>query len=321
MRKIVANILVVALILTICPLNVSAAANEVNVVIPSFKVTLNGEVMDNEYNKYPLIVYKDITYFPMTYNGARFLGLKANWHEHARRDGSGVLFIGICDKNEKQSTLKLITTAKKNKRHYTATIANYGLLVNKLGQRDLINNTEEKYPILNFRGISYFPLTWKYAVDEFGWKYSFDHKNGLVIDCADPFRPVIDDSNISFTMPMMPKATYVYSDNYYLVVPYYPYDKDTNLVYRKRGGKEKVYNLSDDLKAGKYNIEYLNMEKDVSDGYDAGFKESTPVINGNILSLKCKGFKKEDDPNNPDLKEVLIKIDLDTGKIVSETLQ
>ncbi len=134
MKKLLINGLLIAFIFTVFPFDVSADTGKVNVTIPSFKVTLNGEVMDNEYNRYPLLVYKDITYFPMTYDGARFLGLKANWHEHAKRDGSGVLFIGVCDKKEKQSKLKIITNTQKNQRYYNATLADYGLLVNRLRQ-------------------------------------------------------------------------------------------------------------------------------------------------------------------------------------------
>jgi hypothetical protein len=55
------------------------AGNTVSVTLPEFKVTLNGEEVDNSYSKYPLIVYKDITYFPMTYNDCRFLGLESYW--------------------------------------------------------------------------------------------------------------------------------------------------------------------------------------------------------------------------------------------------
>ena len=45
-----------------------------------------------------------------------------------------------------------------------------------------INNKEEKYPIFNYNGITYFPLTWAYAVDSFGWSYQWDAENGLRID-------------------------------------------------------------------------------------------------------------------------------------------
>ncbi len=45
-----------------------------------------------------------------------------------------------------------------------------------------IDNSNEEYPLLVFRDVTYSPLTWRFAVDEFGWKYSFDQNSGLVIN-------------------------------------------------------------------------------------------------------------------------------------------
>ncbi len=57
----------------------SEAATSVSVTIPTFKVRLNDVTIDNGYSQYPLIVYKDITYFPMTYYDSRFMGLESLW--------------------------------------------------------------------------------------------------------------------------------------------------------------------------------------------------------------------------------------------------
>ena len=57
-----------------------AASGNVKVILPAFKVTLNRTVIENASNQYPLIVYKDITYFPMTYYDCRFLGLESVWN-------------------------------------------------------------------------------------------------------------------------------------------------------------------------------------------------------------------------------------------------
>ena len=39
------------------------AAADVAVTLPDFPVTLNGTAIDNSYRQYPLLVYKNITYF------------------------------------------------------------------------------------------------------------------------------------------------------------------------------------------------------------------------------------------------------------------
>lgn len=141
----------------------------VNITLPDFKVTMNGEVVNNDYSKYPLIVYKDITYFPMTYSDCRYLGVESVWK--GNKEGLLVDATGVTAAyNPYQSTFK-------NGKSYTARIPSFPIKVNGKA----IDNSKEQYPLLSFRDITYFPMTWKYGVEQFGWDYSFDGKNGLVI--------------------------------------------------------------------------------------------------------------------------------------------
>lgn len=71
------------LMVSALPADAANSSTKVTVTLPTFKVTLNGVNIDNRYSKYPLIVYKDITYFPMTYHDCRFLGLESYWQGHA----------------------------------------------------------------------------------------------------------------------------------------------------------------------------------------------------------------------------------------------
>lgn len=89
MNKKISKILVISMAVTCLLLTsifaqtvptVYAAAPNVTVKLPAFKVTLNGTVIDNKTSQYPLITYKDITYFPMTYFDCRFLGLESAWN-------------------------------------------------------------------------------------------------------------------------------------------------------------------------------------------------------------------------------------------------
>ena len=49
-------------------------------VLPAFDVHFNGNKVDSTYREYPLLVYKDITYFPMTYFDSRHLGIVTEWN-------------------------------------------------------------------------------------------------------------------------------------------------------------------------------------------------------------------------------------------------
>ena len=56
--------------------SISFAQQSVSVSLPTFKITMNNVKIDNNERLYPVIVYKDITYVPMTYKDSSFLGLE-----------------------------------------------------------------------------------------------------------------------------------------------------------------------------------------------------------------------------------------------------
>ena len=155
---------------TICAASVSqvSAAQTVDVTIPEFAILINGDKISNSYAKYPCIVYKDITYFPMTYNDSRALGLVADWTAE-----EGLVISKAestpCDPDFEQGDDKNTCGI--------ATVTAAKITVNG----KIIDNSVEEYPILLFRNITYFPLTWRFAVEEFGWGYRFTSKIGLEI--------------------------------------------------------------------------------------------------------------------------------------------
>jgi len=161
----------VLLLAAVTPATASGAESEkgVTVSIPGFPVTLNGTTFDNSYDKYPFIVYNDITYFPMTYTSSRFLGLESEWK------GNGGLLIGKTGITAAWKPYKLNT---RNSGNYRAAVPGFPIRVNGKA----IDNSSQKYPLLSFRDITYFPMTWEFGVNEFGWDYSFNNNDGLVIN-------------------------------------------------------------------------------------------------------------------------------------------
>lgn len=135
------------------------------------KVTLNGQVIDNKNAKYPLLTYSNITYFPMTYQLSRFMGVETDWNNAAKS-------LNITAGGAQSAYVA--ETGKAQRGSVAVTLASYKISVNGAP----INNREEKYPIFNYNGITYFPLTWAYAVDSFGWSYQWDAVNGLRIDTS-----------------------------------------------------------------------------------------------------------------------------------------
>ncbi|HBV67949.1 MAG TPA: hypothetical protein DEF04_07045 [Clostridiales bacterium] len=68
-------------------------------------------------------------------------------------------------------------TNQKNSANYTASIPEFNIKING----KMVDKSNAEYPLLSFRDITYFPLTWGYGVNEFGWDYHFDSDSGLVI--------------------------------------------------------------------------------------------------------------------------------------------
>ncbi len=142
--------------------------DQVAVTLPEFSVRLNGMEINNQYAQYPLLVYNNITYFPMTYYGSRYMGVETTW---SRENGVGIHQNGV--RWNWHDYKRYLPNGKNG----VATINTGQIRVNN----QLIDNSQEDYPILSFRDVTYFPLTWRFAVDEFGWTYQYSPKDGLSI--------------------------------------------------------------------------------------------------------------------------------------------
>ena len=145
------------------------AATSFQVQTAKFNIVLNGITMDNSRLPYPLITYKDITYFPMTWDFSKLMGLDLTY------DVSSGLGITQGTANASQN-LKLNTT-QNSMANLSASVVTYPVKIS--GQ--VIQNGIETYPLLNIKGITYFPLTWRYAVTFFGWQYEYSISDGLRI--------------------------------------------------------------------------------------------------------------------------------------------
>ena len=167
--------------------DIMAFSKESNVeyaYIPKCKVTFNGQEVDNTYREYPLLQYRDIVYFPMTYYDCRFLGVSATWHE---------LYVPklIVRKAKVDETYHDYFQESANEEKYPVSVNPYVSIcqsnIDVNGKK--IVQEEEEYPFLSFREVIYFPLTWRFAVDEFGWQYCYDDENGLVINSSKEEKP------------------------------------------------------------------------------------------------------------------------------------
>ena len=143
-----------AALLMLGALNVSAAEK---VIIPDYECIINDSSVYYYDSEYPLISYRDVTYFPMTYDYCRALNLASSWVE-----GKG-LYIAYVPFGT-YDALPVYPTALNTKEN-EAVLPEYPIYIN--GRK--IDNKNEAYPLLNFRGVTYFPMTYDYAAKEFNW--------------------------------------------------------------------------------------------------------------------------------------------------------
>jgi len=168
MKKIINLIMVIAaLVVFLIPFG--ANANEVSVTCAQFPVVVNGRLVNNSMREYPFILYKSITYFPMTYDDCAFLGIENNW---TKESGNIITKTSSSGKYNDFLSPALDETAKDG----TASIVTTPVTV--LGEA--INNSLQEYPILNYKNVLYFPLTWDWS-QKFGWKTTFGENRFLEV--------------------------------------------------------------------------------------------------------------------------------------------
>lgn len=236
----------------------NAYAKEV-ATIPSCSVTLNGQSVDNSYRQFPLLQYKDIVYFPMTYYDCRFLGVYTDWNER-----TSTLYINT--ENISGAYRKYNWEWKNGKRN-EIDICKFNIVVNS----KVIDNSKEEYPLITFRDVTYFPLTWRFAVDEFGWEYSYDEKSGLVITA---------DNYICKTLDLPDLRTQVTPDGA-TDGKYYYYTGNDKKVYRtpidNTEANELIYTTAHNhyTEGGNNNIEFSVENGNVYLSYRTGASMGT----------------------------------------------
>ena len=148
---------------------------------PDFPVKVMGFALGAETADYPLLVYRDITYWPMTYDNSRLLGLASSW----QRETGLVITADPAAQSAEGRTV--VRPPLGQRQTYQAALVDGPVTV--LGQT--IDNSREEYPLLTYRDVVYFPLTWRWLAETFGCFYQFNGQaalyglsidQGLVID-------------------------------------------------------------------------------------------------------------------------------------------
>lgn len=130
-------------------------------------IHINGEKIINAHSLYPYFEYKDIVYFPLTYQNSKILGFNILWDEVTQ-------------------TLSITTGDSKQKNYEEQWIKQdwNQLLVKKSDVKITINEKEyvsEDFPILEHDYIVYVPLTYQMITDYFNWDFFFNVYTGIYL--------------------------------------------------------------------------------------------------------------------------------------------
>ena len=112
--------------------------------VADFPIVLSGTKVDNSALQYPILSYNYITYLPMTYNTAHTLGLETEWDGSSlwiTKKGSAVFTNDVAG----SSTLGQSGTVKK---------VDFEVYIN-----EQLLSQDADYPFLDYKGITYLPLT------------------------------------------------------------------------------------------------------------------------------------------------------------------
>ncbi len=147
------------------------AAGKMAVTLPDFTITINDVVVDNQNRQYPFLLYQGITYFPLTYDDSRFLGVETSWTEEE----------GLVLERTDVSCIYRENTGGKNSGAAWAEAVDFPVRIN--GERI---DGGGKYPFFTYRGVTYLPLTWHYTAELLGWTQQFEAQEGLSLSSSNP---------------------------------------------------------------------------------------------------------------------------------------
>lgn len=274
MKKLRYLLVITALVLLLCGI---CHAQNVKVKIAPFYTQIEDVSVDNRYVEYPLITYKDITYFPMTHDLCAMLGLSTGF------DSKKGLFI-TKKYFDVDYTPNLFGGSATNyyNAEYDAVIPSYPVYLNGIK----IDNTKEEYPLINFRDITYFPMTWRFAYEELNFdidwsleNYSFILKRGDNYSMAYAYKADEKNAYLTDKIDVYEERPNEYGDiSYHLMYSYWTF-------YELNLENETLKKLESKQSGEKYELD-TNYGKDIAKIIEVTAGEKGLYL-GDKLIMEC----------------------------------
>lgn len=206
----------------ITPDRINTLDRVIKISQPNFNVTINGIAIKNKNSAHPIIFrYKNITYIPLDWIDSHWLGLDINMDENNSI---------IINNTEKVNSFVSWRSDSAEGAIYNLNITKInGIIANKVAINGKeIDNKKETYPVLEYLGDVYIPLTWNLIVNEFGWFYAWDAKTGLTINTG---AKGVNTSNLLLQTQVLSKINeFTYNKSAYIIAEVKSFE--TNEVFK-----------------------------------------------------------------------------------------
>lgn len=260
------------------------AGEDIVVEVPEFDIVINGEVIANKREVYPIVQSRGITYLPLTYDMSQALGLSTKWTNET----------GLVIEHSK-NTLKYLSNGNGN--HvpgtlFRASIASFPITVN--GEK--LSNYQEVYPLLVINDITYFPLTYRFMVDSFGLSYDFTEEKGLELSSIGSKQSAsLKDKHLDFKFEVSKLKDNIYFLNEFLELDF---SDNKNL-------KVRVFNQN---KSNQYEGYYLNADV-VFYGEEEQILFTKHLFAGSPQAFPTEYIKSQNIRVTNDIKSIQFKLD------------
>ncbi len=281
-------------------LGMKVSAKTLNVSVPKYEIKVNGQIIENTYREYPFLEYNNILYFPLTHNMCNFAGLETHYGKKGYNENSPYLFyVGKSDQREENFSEVVSNQQNVSGDFHKTYTVQYDVYI-----QNQKYNSEKRYPVVNFRGVTYIPLVWDIAVKLLDWEYFFDGKV-YVINTEKAVRPKLDYMALWSTSPHGGiKGKFLYGKNFYIQYPGTTFGEVVDFVYKSEESEVR-FNLKNELYS--LGITTLGSQKapDLYNSYD--YIEHTPLFDGRYFAIICRTAKEH----------FIIKIDMLNGAMIS----
>ena len=160
----------VLLATTVSAVSFADMPNKVQAQISPFSHNIVFTDFYNYATEYPILLYKNVSYIPLTSSMCKELYLSCAFTPedglYVARGGGGTSTIG----SERTQVLGAVDYTNPADGNVIAVIPEYSVYINGRKYEDA------EYPALNFRCITYIPLTYDIVRNEFDFEFEFDNE-------------------------------------------------------------------------------------------------------------------------------------------------